>query len=255
MRSVDNIPEFFESDEAWEAAHRDLPRRCYLDLLTPAERSIFDAIQAVETLPADVRLTDAVVLLGQAKDKVADFVDGHGTPSGHPPAQEAPPQQQELQALRDWKASALKQLAKSDVLHDALWDHGEYLGWDVHDAAADLIRKLAAQEASGHPPAEAQADPPKPDRIEWQRGYQAGYSAGRKRVTLYPDEQRALLCLFGGYLWIEQIPLTQDALAAAVDAFVTLWSDDVHRPVAGADAPGPGGTLGDRGAGEGKPDV
>lgn len=53
-----------------------LPRRVYLDKLTPAERAIYDATLEVEKLPADKRLTDAVVLLGQARDKVADFVDG-----------------------------------------------------------------------------------------------------------------------------------------------------------------------------------
>jgi hypothetical protein len=53
-----------------------IPRRCRLDLLTPAERAIVDAVCAVEALPADTRLTDAVVLLQSARDKVADFVDG-----------------------------------------------------------------------------------------------------------------------------------------------------------------------------------
>ena len=54
---------------------RDAPRRCYLDRLTPAETAIVAAVAAVEKLPADVRLTDAVILLQQARDKVADFVD------------------------------------------------------------------------------------------------------------------------------------------------------------------------------------
>ena len=58
------------------APQRELPRRCYLDLYTPAELAIRKAMDAVEEMPADPRLTDAVVLLGQAKDKVADFVDG-----------------------------------------------------------------------------------------------------------------------------------------------------------------------------------
>lgn len=51
------------------------PRRNNIDRLTPAERAIYDATQAVEALPADVRLTEAVILLGQARDKVADYVD------------------------------------------------------------------------------------------------------------------------------------------------------------------------------------
>ena len=55
-----------------------VPRRCRVDLDVPAERAIRAAIDAVEALPADVRLTNAVVLLGQAKDHVSDFVDGLG---------------------------------------------------------------------------------------------------------------------------------------------------------------------------------
>jgi hypothetical protein len=53
-----------------------IPRRARLDQFTPAERAIYEAMKAVEDLPADKRLTDAVVLLGRARDLVADFVDG-----------------------------------------------------------------------------------------------------------------------------------------------------------------------------------
>lgn len=54
----------------------DIPRRNRIDQMTPAELAIRDAMSAVEAAGADVRLTDAVVLLGQAQNKVADFVDG-----------------------------------------------------------------------------------------------------------------------------------------------------------------------------------
>ena len=54
----------------------ETPRRIRMDLWTPAERAIYDAIQAVEEAGADERLTDAVILLGRAKDRVADYVDG-----------------------------------------------------------------------------------------------------------------------------------------------------------------------------------
>lgn len=53
----------------------DIPRRCRLDLNTPAEHAIYDAMIEVEKLAADVRLTDAVILLGEARNAVADFVD------------------------------------------------------------------------------------------------------------------------------------------------------------------------------------
>lgn len=54
----------------------EIPRRVRWERLTPAERAIFAAVEAVEALPADVRLTDAVVLLQAARMKVADYVDG-----------------------------------------------------------------------------------------------------------------------------------------------------------------------------------
>jgi len=55
---------------------REHPRRVYQDLYVPAETAILKAMQEVEKMPADVRLTEAVILLGKAKDKVADYVDG-----------------------------------------------------------------------------------------------------------------------------------------------------------------------------------
>lgn len=54
----------------------DFPRRICLDKLTPAEIAIYDAVQAVEDAGCHPLLTDAVVLLSEARDRVADFVDG-----------------------------------------------------------------------------------------------------------------------------------------------------------------------------------
>lgn len=53
-----------------------IPRRNQMQQWCEAERQIYDAVQAVEIMGADVRLTDAVILLGAACDRVADFVDG-----------------------------------------------------------------------------------------------------------------------------------------------------------------------------------
>ena len=53
----------------------NIPRRNLVTKMTPAEIAIYGAMLEVEKLPANVKLTDAVVLLSQAKDKVADFVD------------------------------------------------------------------------------------------------------------------------------------------------------------------------------------
>lgn len=41
---------------------------------TPAERMIHDAVQEVEKMGANPLLTDAVILLGQARDKVGECV-------------------------------------------------------------------------------------------------------------------------------------------------------------------------------------
>lgn len=52
-----------------------IPRRARLDLNTPAELAIRRAMDAVEAVGADPLLTDAVILLDQARQKVADYVD------------------------------------------------------------------------------------------------------------------------------------------------------------------------------------
>ena len=44
--------------------------------MVPAELAIRAALLAVEDAGCDVLLTEAVILLGEAQDKVADFVDG-----------------------------------------------------------------------------------------------------------------------------------------------------------------------------------
>jgi hypothetical protein len=56
----------------------DIPRRIQLDKYCPAELAIRAAVLAVEEMGCDTRLTKAVILLQQAKDRVADFVDGVG---------------------------------------------------------------------------------------------------------------------------------------------------------------------------------
>lgn len=53
----------------------EIPRRADLQRCTPAERSIYETMQVVEALGADVLLTKAVSLLGDARNAVADYVD------------------------------------------------------------------------------------------------------------------------------------------------------------------------------------
>ena len=50
-------------------------RRNRIDLMTPAERAICRAVDEVEMIGTHPLLTDAINLLHQAQEKVADFVD------------------------------------------------------------------------------------------------------------------------------------------------------------------------------------
>jgi hypothetical protein len=60
------------------------PRRQRINLYTPAEKAIAEAVDVVERAGCHPLLTDAVVLLQQAKDKVADFVELPNTTSALP---------------------------------------------------------------------------------------------------------------------------------------------------------------------------
>lgn len=54
----------------------DFPRRSRADCFTAAETKIRAAMLLVESMGADERLTKAVTLLDEAKNAVADYVDG-----------------------------------------------------------------------------------------------------------------------------------------------------------------------------------
>jgi hypothetical protein len=64
-------------------ADQVFPRRARVDKWVPAELAIAAAVEAVEATGADVRLTDAVVLLQAARASVADFVDGDHVRRGY----------------------------------------------------------------------------------------------------------------------------------------------------------------------------
>lgn len=66
------------SEEQLQAMNK-IPRRICIDKFTPAEKAIYDAVHVVETMAADPRLTEAVILLQKARDWVADFADGIDT--------------------------------------------------------------------------------------------------------------------------------------------------------------------------------
>lgn len=53
----------------------DFPRRNKIWLNTPAELAIREAMEEVEKVGTDVKLTDAITKLNEALNLVADFVD------------------------------------------------------------------------------------------------------------------------------------------------------------------------------------
>lgn len=55
--------------------NNNTPRRARLDLCTPAETAIYNAILEVEKTGADVRLTDAVAKLVEARTLVSNYID------------------------------------------------------------------------------------------------------------------------------------------------------------------------------------
>jgi hypothetical protein len=56
-------------------------RRNYLHLNEKSEMAIYDAIQEVEKLGADEKLTEAVTLLSKARDLVSDYIDNQNKQS------------------------------------------------------------------------------------------------------------------------------------------------------------------------------
>ena len=56
-----------------------MARRNRIDQMSPAELAIMAAIEAVEMAGCDTLLTDAVILLSEAQEKVADYVDRNHT--------------------------------------------------------------------------------------------------------------------------------------------------------------------------------
>lgn len=62
----------------WSTIPTDVPRRIRLDLHTPAETAIVEAMLAVEAAGGSLALTDAGTLLSKARDRVADHVEGIG---------------------------------------------------------------------------------------------------------------------------------------------------------------------------------
>lgn len=52
-----------------------IPRRQRMDKCVPAELAIYKAMEEIENIGADVRLTEAIIILNEARNLVADFID------------------------------------------------------------------------------------------------------------------------------------------------------------------------------------
>lgn len=61
--------------ENYTPSENTIPRRIRLDLNTPAELAIRNAMQEVEKSGSDPKLTDAIIHLQDALNSVADYVD------------------------------------------------------------------------------------------------------------------------------------------------------------------------------------
>lgn len=74
------------TDVDWERVSKEknmliengIPRRSNMLRWIPAEQAIHEVINQIEALGAHIRLTDAVVLLTQAKDAIADWAEETG---------------------------------------------------------------------------------------------------------------------------------------------------------------------------------
>lgn len=102
------------------------PRRSQLEKMTPAELAIRDVVALVESLGADVRLTDAVVLLAAAQESVADFIDGvdkrrYVRYEDATPTPRAAVPEEALQALKTVAREAHRCVSKARSCDDRYW--------------------------------------------------------------------------------------------------------------------------------------
>ena len=108
---------------AYDGPARDsrvFPRRRRIDLASPVEQKIRAAMAEVESLGADVRLTNAAIKLEEAKDLVADYIEAH-IKNPEPP----PPVDRSQQQLTDGSP------VPEDRSHTELLPDGQQKGYVV----------------------------------------------------------------------------------------------------------------------------
>lgn len=126
----------------------DFPRRNRLDQNTPAELAIRAAMEAVEQAGASPALTEAVILLGQAKDALGDHVDGVNrkpkSHSGLPVAGYQPQSEAKVALVNEFKADEERLLRKIDALVDA--NAAAHLGFPPTDPRWASVARTHFQE-------------------------------------------------------------------------------------------------------------
>lgn len=177
----------------------DIPRRIRIDLQTPAEAAIRAAVDAVEAVGCDPRLTEAVLLLDRARGMVADVVDNVVLPPPGPPkcshVQGGTPgiicgdcavalgillasQEQEVARVMRWQAKAKAAISKGGrVSLSTVW--GCSFCGDYGFADEEAQRAHAAR-CPNHPAAE------RADRAETER------DAYRQQATTFAEALVAL---------------------------------------------------------------
>lgn len=133
----------------------EFPRRINLDRQTPAEQAILDAVSAVERAGAHILLTEAVGLLFQAREKVADFVDGTPMTADSAPATVRETVEKVLNERHVAEALALADRIEALRGTQAWWDRRD----DIPDGAfVSLGGLIAIRKAAAllSPPSETQ---------------------------------------------------------------------------------------------------
>jgi hypothetical protein len=131
-----------------------------VDKFVPAEKANYDAVQAVEGMPADPRLTDAVVLLQKARDSVADYVDGVERRANSDGWDEVEAIRQAIAPVIDWYQSdehhpRLTVDIIKDIVADLQKDRAEVLklrrvrAQDLYDALWEVSEVPEALESLG----------------------------------------------------------------------------------------------------------
>jgi hypothetical protein len=118
-----------------------------MDLWLPSELAIQKAVDEVEKLGADVKLTDAVIMLSKVKELVSDYIEAH--PESQPPAPSV------NQQGREWVEKdvydAVKYMAGSymDLMTAYYSEEGVTLkDWEVADK---LFQSLKAKPKADKP--------------------------------------------------------------------------------------------------------